>query len=87
MLLYGPPGTRKTTVAERLAKALGYDLITITPSDFVKGGESEVELRAKAIFEALEAQSEAVVLLDEIDRLLLDRDSKPIQSRATFSSL
>jgi SpoVK/Ycf46/Vps4 family AAA+-type ATPase len=33
-------------------------------------------MRAKAIFYVLKEQSQAVVLFDEIDRLILDRDSK-----------
>lgn len=75
MLLYGPPGTGKTTFAEEICKALRWPLITITPSDFIRGGESQVEARAKRIFEVLEAQSEVVILFDEIDRMILDRES------------
>ncbi len=76
LLLYGPPGAGKTEFAEELCKALGWPLITITPSDFIRGGESQVEERAKMIFDVLRAQSEVVVLFDEIDRMLLDRDSE-----------
>jgi adenylate kinase family enzyme len=75
LLLYGPPGTGKTAFAEEICKALRWPLITITPSDFIRGGESEVEARAKRIFEVLEAQSEVVILFDEIDRMILDRES------------
>jgi len=39
MILYGPPGTSKTTLAEAIAKELGWPLLTITPSDFVKDGD------------------------------------------------
>jgi MoxR-like ATPase len=75
MLLYGPPGTGKTGIAEDLAAALGKRLITITPSDFLAEGPNEVEGRAKVIFDALLAQADCVILFDEIDRLLLDRDA------------
>ncbi|WMD22724.1 ATP-binding protein [Achromobacter seleniivolatilans] len=75
MLLYGPPGTGKTTVAESVAKALGRRLITITVSDFLASGGIQVEARAKHIFTALMAQPECVILFDEIDHFLLDRDS------------
>jgi hypothetical protein len=75
MLLYGPPGTGKSTIAEKIAETLGFPLITITPSDFITGGGEAVEARAKAIFEMLGVQTELVVLFDEIDNLLLDRDS------------
>ncbi len=74
-LLYGPPGTGKTSLVEALADELGWEMITITPSDFIVGGESQVEARAKDIFDVLGFQSEKVILFDEIDRLLLDRDS------------
>jgi SpoVK/Ycf46/Vps4 family AAA+-type ATPase len=75
VLLYGPPGTGKTTFAEEICRALEWPLITVTPSDFIHGGESEVESRAKRIFEVLEDQIDAIILLDEIDRMILDRSS------------
>jgi hypothetical protein len=74
-LIYGPPGTGKTSVAEKLAASLSWRLLTITTSDFVILGEAQVEARAKAIFEVLQLQTDCVILFDEIDRLLLDRDS------------
>ena len=75
MLLYGPPGTGKTRVAKRLAEALNYPMITITPSNFLAGGEAEVEMRATSIFDALNKQFDCVILFDEIDQLILDRES------------
>lgn len=76
MLLYGPPGTGKSSLAESVAKALGWPMITITVSDFLAGGGAQLEARAKSIFDVLEAQSETVILFDEIDNFLLDRDTK-----------
>jgi len=76
MLLYGPPGTGKTTFPSYLAAVLGWPLITVTPSDFIVTGEQLVEERAKAIFTALEQLSQKVILFDEIDRLILNRDTK-----------
>jgi adenylate kinase family enzyme len=76
MLLYGPSGTAKTTTAEEIAKTLNWPLITISPSNFIAKGESEVETRTKNIFQALSEQKEVVILFDEIDQLILDRDSK-----------
>jgi hypothetical protein len=76
MLIYGPPGTGKTTVVEEIADALGYRLITITASDFLAAGAADIEARAKAIFEALQQQWDTVVLFDEMDHFLLDRESK-----------
>jgi hypothetical protein len=76
MLLYGPPGTGKSTVAENLADFLGFPVITVTVSDFLGGGGANVEARAKAIFQTLEAQERCIILFDEIDSFLLDRDSQ-----------
>lgn len=75
MLLYGPPGTGKSTIARKVAEALGFPLLTVTPSDFLTAGGEAVEARAKAIFDVLGEQRDMVVLFDEIDHLLLDRDS------------
>lgn len=81
ILLYGPPGTGKTTLCEELAKALGWELIIVTPSDFLAGGAAEVEARAKAIFTMLERQKDKVILLDEIDHFLLDRGSEAYEKQ------
>ncbi|MEP6879898.1 MAG: ATP-binding protein, partial [Nitrosospira sp.] len=83
MLLYGPPGTGKTTVAKKIAEALGYRLITITVSDFLAEGGVQVENRAKSIFEVLNAQQPCVILFDEIDHFLLDRDSERYSKQDT----
>jgi hypothetical protein len=84
MLLYGPPGTGKTTVAEKVADALSFPLITITVSDFLAGGGGNVEARAKAIFDVLMSQSNCVVLFDEIDAFLLDRDTDRYTKQETL---
>lgn len=84
MLIYGPPGTGKTTVAESIANALRFRLVTITVSDFLGAGGALVEARAKAIFQMLEQQSNCVILFDEIDAFLLDRDSKHYRDQDTL---
>ena len=81
ILLYGPPGIGKTTVCEEIAKALCWPFVIVTPSDFLAGGAAEVEARAKAIFAMLQEQRDTVVLLDEIDHFLLDRESPEYASQ------
>jgi SpoVK/Ycf46/Vps4 family AAA+-type ATPase len=76
LLLYGPPGVSKTVTAQAIAKHKGWELIYITPSDFICGGESAIEQKAKLVFDTLLKMSNVVVFFDEIDRLLLDRDSE-----------
>ena len=75
ILLYGPPGTGKSAFATELANTLRYRLVTVTPSDFLAAGPADVERRAKDLFEFLKWQSETVILFDEIDHFLLDRES------------
>ncbi len=76
ILLYGPPGTGKTTLAEQMAAWTDRAFVGVTVSDFLAGGAAEVEARAKGIFRVLCEQSEVIILLDEIDQFLLDRDSE-----------
>jgi hypothetical protein len=83
MLLYGPPGTGKTTVAACLSWALDYPLITITVSDFLADGHAAIEARAKDLFDMLRAQPRTVVLFDEIDQFMLDRDSEYFRDQET----
>jgi MoxR-like ATPase len=78
IVLYGPPGTSKTTVAGALADAMGrekrpWPLITIGPGDFIAGGEQMAEINATNIFRVLLELENVVILFDEIDQLLLER--------------
>ena len=86
MLLYGPPGTGKTGIADDLTAALRWPLVTVTPSDFIRRGEAEVEARAKDIFDALGEQEDMVVLFDEIDRLISTVTAQNTVDRATSST-
>jgi ATPase family associated with various cellular activities (AAA) len=76
MVLYGPPGTGKTGIAEELADTLDWPLITITVSDFLAEGGLQIEARAKGVFAVLTAQKNTVIIFDEIDHLLLNRNSE-----------
>lgn len=75
ILLYGPPGTGKSEFAHNVAGYLGVPLITITASDFLAEGEGRMENRAKLVFDVLTRQTASVVLFDEMDQFMLDRDS------------
>jgi transitional endoplasmic reticulum ATPase len=76
MVLYGPPGTSKTTLAQCIAKELEWRLVTITPSDFVKTGIESSEHMARELFENLLRVRKVVVLFDEIDEMLRSRSEK-----------
>jgi len=72
-LLYGPPGTSKTTLVEALAQEMKWDLLKLSPSDFVVDSLDKIEYRARKIFKDLMNLDNCIVLMDELDALLRDR--------------
>jgi adenylate kinase family enzyme len=80
MVLHGPPGTAKSTLAQGIATELSWQLVTITPSDFVKGGIEQSEAAARNLFRELSILREVVVLFDEIDEMLRDRQDEQAQT-------
>jgi hypothetical protein len=76
LLLYGPPGTSKTSTMEALANRLEWQFLQITPADFLLAGEEQVEARATLLFEILKRAKNFVVLFDEVDEFLLDREAE-----------
>lgn len=72
-ILFGPPGTGKTTLVESVAGALGWGFVEITPADFLDRGSEFVSARADEIFKQLMELDRCVVLFDEIDELIRDR--------------
>ncbi len=73
VLLFGPPGTGKSTAGKCLAKKLNWKYIEISPASFLKDGEDKVVFAASEIFRKLSRVSEAVILFDEADELIKDR--------------
>lgn len=83
-LLYGPPGTSKTTLVHGIAARMRWDLVTLSPSDFIADSLDRIELRARDIFEDLRSLDECVILLDEMDSLLRDREILAEKSPGTI---
>lgn len=72
-IFYGPPGTSKTELAKLIADYLGWPLLSIDPSHFVRRGLDQVQAEADRIFGMLAAAERIVVLLDEFDEMVRDR--------------
>jgi SpoVK/Ycf46/Vps4 family AAA+-type ATPase len=72
-LLFGPPGTSKTQITKAIADSVGWPLIDINPSHFVRNGLDNVYLLADEIFEDLSDLSAVVVFFDEMDALVQSR--------------
>jgi hypothetical protein len=74
-LLFGPPGTSKTSLAEAIAQRLGWPFVELTPSDFVAGGLERIYDKVSEVFADLEEMYGVVVLFDEMDALVQSRES------------
>jgi hypothetical protein len=76
LILYGPPGTGKTTLVKSLAVTSNVDLIEVSHSDLFQKGSEYVEEQASAVMKVLSMLTSTLVLFDEFDSILSDRDNQ-----------
>jgi transitional endoplasmic reticulum ATPase len=73
IVLFGPPGTGKTTFAKGIASRLGWPFVEILPAELAgEGAERQAKLLADAFERVLELGS-AVVFVDEVEDLAATR--------------
>jgi adenylate kinase family enzyme len=88
MLLYGPPGTSKTTFAQKLALDLEWPLLEIGQNHFLAEGREYIERVADRIFGYLFDLHDVVVLFDEMEEMILERlDAADKESRMITASM
>lgn len=73
-LLFGPPGTSKTTIVKSVAHALQWPVVSLSPGTFIKRGMEAIEAEASSVFDGLRQLRRVVVLFDECDELFRDRE-------------
>lgn len=73
ILLKGPPGTGKTTIARILASEAKCNFYAITPADINQMYVGESEKRVRDLFAKARANPPAIIFVDEIDALLPHR--------------
>jgi SpoVK/Ycf46/Vps4 family AAA+-type ATPase len=83
-ILFGPPGTSKTTLIRLLAGALGWKYVEIHASHFVAQGLPNVQKTADELFQRLMELDHTVVLFDEIDELVREREEKEADAFGRF---
>jgi hypothetical protein len=72
-LLFGPPGTAKTSLVRAIAKKIGWPLVELNPSDFLKNGLENIYSQTDSIFSDLYDLWQSVVFFDEMDALARKR--------------
>jgi SpoVK/Ycf46/Vps4 family AAA+-type ATPase len=74
-ILFGSPGTAKTTISEAVAEKMGWDFVVIDTSAFLADGLTNVASRIQYLFKRLQALRNCVILFDEIEEFCLDRET------------
>jgi adenylate kinase family enzyme len=73
-ILFGPAGASKTTMVRFLAASIGWQYVELHSSHFVTDGLSNVQKTADRIFQRLYELDRAVILFDEVDELVRERE-------------
>lgn len=74
VLLHGPPGCGKTTIANALAGELQVPFINVSAPSVVSGMSGESEKKLREIFDEAKALAPCIIFLDEIDAITPKRD-------------
>jgi hypothetical protein len=74
-IFFGPPGTSKTDLSKEIAGFLGWPYLAVDPSHFLRNGMDGIQAEANIVFRRLEETERIVVLFDEFDELVRQRDS------------
>jgi len=77
VVLFGPPGTGKTTFVKAVASRLGWPFVEVFPSRLAAGGQSGVALALRETFTKIADLEHVVVFIDEVEEIAAVRGSKP----------
>lgn len=80
-VLFGPPGTAKTSLCEAIAKRLGWYFVELSPSDFLSSGLEGIYNKVDEVFQDLLDLYGVVILFDEMDALVQDREAESKQQK------
>jgi transitional endoplasmic reticulum ATPase len=75
MVIFGPPGTGKTTFAKAIAGRLGWPFVEMFPSELAADGADKQAAAIRGVFERVRELDEAVLFVDEVEDVAAARDS------------
>jgi len=76
IVLFGPPGTGKTTFAKAVASRLGWPFVEVFPSRLAAAGGG-LALALRGTFNDIDQLEHAVVFIDEVEEIAGQRGGKP----------
>lgn len=81
IILFGPPGTGKTTFAKGVASRLRWPFVELFPSRLAGDGGQAAALRE--FFASIVEVDEVVLFIDEVEEIAAARDGRPVTHAVT----
>jgi hypothetical protein len=79
LILHGPPGTGKTTLAKSLAVTSNANFVEVMSHDLYLPGTERVMEQASLVMDALKLLTSTVILFDEFEPILHARPETPVR--------
>lgn len=87
LLLFGPPGTGKTSFARGIASKLGWTFIEVSPSQLICEGLDKQALWLRTVFGELQGVDKAVIFFDEFEQMALRPDQASTVEKMVSSEM